>query len=481
MSRKFRLLLVAAVMIAALVLPTAAFAQSATNTPWSSSITYYTPSTTGGTLVISFYAENSGTNIDVPAITLAPHKAGTLVVGGVSGLADGFKGSAVLSSDVYVVATAVQYGAGTEANNYGRMLYSGFSTQDAAPQVYIATVLQHSGSTSTVAVQNTESFDANVHVALYAVGNPTPANQFDITVPASSDAILGGGTNAHNLFPGTTFNGSLVLTGSQVGSPSTPAKLVASSQETQDAGRAAYAFEGVAAGASDIYMASALCNTTATSQTSFYAIQNTSLTTATNVTITYYDSATGANLGQTAAQPIVAGGKISVNPCAVAAMTGKSGSAVIHSSATNIIAIGKVVASNGMVTAFVGASAGATHVAAPYVRWAADPTAEWSSYIAVMNVGANAANNITVSFYDSTGTLKASQNLAAGGPVGQFVKKSTNPLAAGALTNGSFGVGGGSIEITSDQPVVVVVRATKNVNLGSTTQFAEDYNGVSVP
>jgi len=52
-------------------------------------------------------------------------------------------------------------------------------------------------------------------------------------------------------------------------------------------------------------------------------------------------------------------------------------------------------------------------------------------------------------------------------------------------TNGDFGVWlnayGGAVEITSDQPVVVVVRVAKSVSFGSTTKFAEDYNAVSVP
>jgi hypothetical protein len=55
---------------------------------------------------------------------------------------------------------------------------------------------------------------------------------------------------------------------------------------------------------------------------------------------------------------------------------------------------------------------------------------------------------------------------------------------AGALTNGSFGYdgNGGAIEIISDQPIVVIVRAQISPkNIGGINVFAEDYNALEVP
>ncbi|MEM2294042.1 MAG: hypothetical protein QXX41_12275, partial [Nitrososphaerota archaeon] len=105
------------------VVVSGARAQSATSQTWTSSITYYTPSSSGGTLQVNYYA---GTNLyQGPIISLVPHKAGSLFIGTVSTVPDGFVGSAVLRSDVPVVATYVQFAAGAEAGNYGRPIYSG--------------------------------------------------------------------------------------------------------------------------------------------------------------------------------------------------------------------------------------------------------------------------------------------------------------------------------------------------------------------
>jgi hypothetical protein len=103
-----------------------------------------------------------------------------------------------------------------------------------------------------------------------------------------------------------------------------------------------------------------------------------------------------------------------------------------------------------------------------------------------MNVGTGAATNVVAKYYDGNGTLKASHTLASvSSPLAQYIKTNTNASDAGALLpDGTFGFtpSGGSIEIESDQPLVVVVRAQKDVTgLGATTRFAEDYNGVSIP
>jgi hypothetical protein len=65
-----------------------------------------------------------------------------------------------------------------------------------------------------------------------------------------------------------------------------------------------------------------------------------------------------------------------------------------------------------------------------------------------------------------------------------LIKRNTDAQTAGALnpTYGDFGFhpSGGAIEVTSDQPVVVVVRLARNVSLGAVTQLGEDYNGTSI-
>jgi hypothetical protein len=139
-----------------------------------------------------------------------------------------------------------------------------------------------------------------------------------------------------------------------------------------------------------------------------------------------------------------------------------------------------------MVTSFLGEPGGSTKVAAPYIRWSDDPTAEFTAYIAVMNASeSDDATNVVANYYDGDGNLAGSHTIAtAGDPLGPRIKANTTALAAGALdANGNFGISpfGGAVEISSDQPIVVVVRLAKGVNVGGVTMFAEDYNGVAVP
>jgi hypothetical protein len=446
-------------------------AQSATNAAWTSSVTYYTPSATGGTLMVEYYAEGSATPVQAPAITLEPHAAGSLFIGSVAGLPDSFAGSAVLSADVPIIATNVQFASGGQANEYGRLLYAGFQPEDADATFYIPTFLyQKFGSSSLMGVQNVEDSQITANVKVYSVGSTTPTVDQDYDIPSLSSEILAAGDLG--LSPG--FNGSVVI--------SATGSVVASAQETDDIGRGAYAFEGVANGASTYYMATMLCDVFG-GQKSYYAIQNAGSITATT-SITFYDTA-GSVVATMPATDIGVGNKMSVNPCNEGVPAGTSGSAVIQSTGAPVIAMGKVKAPNGMATAFVGQSVGHTKVAAPYIRWAADDASEWRAYVAVMNVGSADATNVVANYYDGSGSLQGSETLGSGGsPLGQFIKANTNASTAGALDiDGNFGINpyGGAVEIESDQPVVVVVRLTKSVSLGATTKFAEDYNAVSVP
>ncbi len=459
-----------------------AHAQSATNQIWTSSITYYTPSDTPGTLVISFYPEGSGTPITLDPITLNPHKAGSLFVGGVSSLGSFTKGAAVLNSDVPIVATYVQFAAAPETNNYARLLYSGFI--GGGSTVYIPTFLNGAfGSTSLMGVQNLESFESTVEVRFYALGSTSPTRVVNYDVPSYSSVILPANDSVKVGLP-AGFNGSAVVRAYRKGDPNTPAQIVASVQETDDNGRGAYAFEGVTQGATRIYMATMLCNAFGTGQTSYYAIQNISLDQTAIVSVTFYNTS-GVQIAQTPDQSINPANKWSLNPCSYVP-AGTSGSAVIQSNIP-VVAIGKVKDNTGMATAFVGQAQGGTRIVAPYIRWAANPTQEWRTYVAIMNVGTVNATNIQVKYYDGNGTLKATHNVAtSGNPLPPFIKRNTNASDAGALdATGNFGFTppGGAIEITSDQPVVVVVRAQRDLSppLGSVSRFAEDYNGTLVP
>jgi len=206
--------------------------QSATSAAWDSSITYYTPSDIAGNLVVCYYAEGSDAAVCGNAITLQPHKAGSLYIGSVGGLPDSFAGSAVLFSDVYVVSTSVQYAAAPATSEYGYAIYTGFDDSEGSTSFYIPTFLyQQFGSTSLMSVQNTDVSAVQANVKAYAVGSTSPTYSMTHTIPASSAELLS--PSEMGLSPG--FNGSVVV--------SADGDIVAIATETQDNGRAVYAFE----------------------------------------------------------------------------------------------------------------------------------------------------------------------------------------------------------------------------------------------
>ena len=453
-------------LIALVAMPVSrAYAQSATNAPWTSSITYYTPSDTGGTMAIDYYAEGSGTSADTVNVTLGAHQAGSVFIGTTS-VPAGFEGGAVISSDVPVIATNVQFAGNGQAGQYGRLLYSGFSADQAATNFFVPTVLyQRFGSTSMIGIQNVETTSIQATLKVYAAGSTTPSATETYTIPGQSSQVV----SASELGLSAGFSGSATVEAT--------GRVVAVAQETDDNGRGAYAFEGVAAGANEVYMASMICNAFG-GQNSFYAIQNASLTDSASVSIEFFDTA-GNTVATMPSTSLGAGAKISINPCNEGVPAGTSGSAVISSTGAPVVAIGKVKAPNGIATSFVGDSSGATNVAMPYIRWAADPFSEFRSFVAVMNVGGAPATNVQATYYDADGNATTVDLATAGSPLDPFIKVNTNPSVVNG--GGDFGTAGtaagvgGALEITSDQPVVVVVRLTRSVSLGSTTKFGEDY------
>ncbi|HSJ54649.1 MAG TPA: hypothetical protein VLC52_12995, partial [Anaerolineae bacterium] len=430
-------------------------------------------------LWIHYYAEGSSTPVTADPIVLLGHKAGSLFIGNVTGISDPFKGGAVLESDVPVIATAVNIAQTGPDTNYARPLYTAFDPSLASADFFVPTVLyQKFGfTTSTIGIQNVGDVAVNATLSVYAAGSATAAFQQTYAIQPQSSKIVTAADMAAAL--GVGFTGSAVI--------SAPGgAVVASAQETADAGRAAKAFEGLPsnAGATTIYMASMMCQAFGTGQqTSFYAVQNVGGSQA-SVEIDFYNTA-GALVYTATGLSIPAGNKISANPCQYVAqdgdLQGVVGSAVIRSTnGVPLIAMGKVSGASLTETAFVGQSAGGLKVAAPYIRWKTDPALGERSYVAIMNVGAAAATNVIVRYYNASGAVAATHDLTPGtDTIGQFIKANTNwQTASGANTD--FGVNpfGGAIEVESDQPVIVIVRVQKSVGADV---LAEDYNGMMVP
>ena len=449
-------------------------AQNASDQAWSSTITYFNVSDTDGTITVIFY--DGTTSYTSDPISVAAKGSGDVNIGSTA-LGSDFSGSAVLSSSVPIVSLSSQY-SDNDPSGYSKGFYTGFSVDDAGDTFYLATVRANGITESTIGVQNVETFDIVVTLDFY--------ERYSMALSFSYEATLGP-NEAYvaklpdvPTYPGGIWDGSLVISAVAASDGVSPGRVVATALETQDSGYGVYSYEGAKEGASTFYLPSAMCEYSG--QTSYYAIQNIDDTPA-FVVVDYYNM-NGDLVGSMPSTTVQPGAKLSTNPCSKSLLVGQKGSAVVRS--TNdvaLIAMGKINTANGLITAFSGIASGSTHLAAPYIRMSPDPELNYDTYIAVMNMGTVAAQNIVANYYDADGNLVAQHVLAtAGNPLQPFTKVNTNPLAANALTNGYFGYdGGGALEIISDQPIVALVRAAiYPTHIKGIYIFGEDYNAISI-
>ena len=474
-QKLFTLLLVMAVALGAVgIMPAAA---QAYQTSFTTSITYQNVDTLQADAVqIYFYAAPDSTTpiiINRPAL---PAGAGTsLFIGSVTDISSGFRGSAIMLADRRLVATLVQVPQSTTVKN--RPLSNGF--ESGSPSILLATVLKNQFNyTSVFSVQNTDTQMNNITVDFY---NTSAVKVTTLTqaVQAGASYYVDAGQQAAL---GSSFNGSAVVTAKRADNV-TDGSIVATVMELQTNGTGASAFESVSGGGQTFYMPSALCNAFG-GYNSAYAVQNTNLTTPTSVTVTYSNGA-----HQT--QSIGPGAKASFLGCsATGAVSGFSGSATITSTATDVVAIGKV-SGLGVSSAFLGAESGTNKLALPYVRWSQtqyDSGNRQRAFIAVQNVGGATipANALSVKYYDKNGTLLAThtfnQTIAVGAKVNSnpYFNSAANMAEFGYYTDGTFG-GSAVVECTAASCEVVAIARVQSRVPASGETVGEDYNGIGIP
>jgi hypothetical protein len=274
-----------------------------------------------------------------------------------------------------------------------------------------------------------------------------------------------------------SFNGSATITGSA------GASLVATAMELSTNGTAVSAFEGVTGGAPTVYMPSALCNFNVSGKptNTAYAIQNVGAT-ATAAVVSFSSGKTFTTAS------IPSGGKASVQGCNGGNVNGFSGSATITTSPAggSLVAIGKVSGA-GISSAFLGATAGATKLALPYIRWSQTQFStgkKQRAFIAIQNIGAALpANAIKVRYVDKNGNTVGTHTINVAVAAG--AKTNSNPFILGApaaefgsYPDGTFG-GGAIIEGPAGSQLVAVVRVVSFVSATNET-VGEDYNGIPI-
>lgn len=463
----FTLFLVLSLAFVGLV-PNNAQAQ-AYSTTFATSITYQNVGASATTsLEIQFFADPTTT---VPVTITRPNldagASSSVFIGNLTEVDPGFRGSAIMASDQPLLATLVQIPQNS-TTVFVRPLSNGFSGGDTT--ALIATVLKNTYGAHTVfSIQNVDSTATDVNVKFYNTA-AVKVHEFDQNVQPGAAFYVDASTISQL---GTSFNGSAVAT-------TTGAHIIGSAMELDITGNGAKAFESVATGAMTVYMPSALCDVYGGQRTS-YAVQNTSLTDDTNVTVTFNPG------GLFVTKNIGAGAKASFSACDTVA-AGFIGSATVTSTDTPVVAVGKAF-NAGLSTAFLGEPNGFAELALPYVRYAPDAYylngSRQRTSIAIQNVGTAQipAGSITLTYTDAfghTGTHVYNSPLAVGA---KFNSKAPDAGLDwfGMAEPPSAGFGGGvSISCTAPScQLIAVARVTTYVS--STNTAAEDYNGMQIP
>jgi hypothetical protein len=465
-------LLVLAIMLVALNVGTA-FA-GAYDTAFTTSITYQNVGSSATTqLEVWFYESPDDTSPTIiPRDNLAPGAGTSLFIGSLSQISPGFQGTAIMVSDQPLLATLVQLPQNsTTVKN--RPLSNGFSsgTEDSL----ISTVIKNAfaGSQNTIfSVQNVGPSATDVTIKFYNTSATLVHTITDTLQPGAGRFI-----DVHTVSAlGSTFNGSVVV-------ESNGGSIISSAMELQVDGVGARAFEGIGSGGMEFYMPSALCDRGPNKQTTNFAIQNTNLTTATDVTITYFDK-DGNNTGSET-KNIGPGAKSSFRACDVNA-TDFIGSAKITSASQPVIAMGKA-AGGGLFTAYVGFKSASNRVALPYVRWSTSPNFYSGSQqrvnIAIQNIGSSTipANSVVIKYIDRNGTVVGTHTIDTSIDVGS--KVNSNASFAGLSEFGYYypGAGGGVIiEGPSGSQLAAIARVATYVPASGQT-VGEDYNGMDIP
>jgi hypothetical protein len=443
---------------------------------WVSSITYQNIGTAATTVLnIYFYASPSDTApLVIPRANLNSGASTSVYVGSL--LPASFQGTAVMSADQPLAAVLVQASSVTAVKT--RPLSNGFDA--GTPQSMIASVFKKAPANTRFAVQNAGSTDTTVTIHFIRKSDAADVYQIVQAIKPGAGYHVDAGTLADGTI-GATFDGSVVIdTAGGTGS------IVSSAMElgtgTDNTGRA---FEGVGQGSTTVYMPVASCN--ASGQTSYYAVQNTSLVNPTNVTVTYSN-------GAHKTLPVGPGAKSTFSGCQydgtpVIPPGWGPGSATITSDTTDVVAIGKT-AGTGWITAYIGFAQGASKVALPYVRWISDaywPTGNYQrTYIAVQNISGFdiPAGDVRVTYIDQNGVVIGSPHIL--GALPDKAKLNSMPTNAGVSIFGYWGsyptytAGGGAIvEYTgglTGVQLAVIARIVTYVN--PTTLAGEDYSGI---
>lgn len=450
---------------------------------WSSSIVVYNPSDTDTTEYnIVYYGSDDPNNVIPSSLrTLIPHESVSILVGSTI-LDENFKGGAVISSDREVIAIYRQSTPETSM-----IVYSSFTIGDAgAGKFYIPVARRNADSySSRISVQNLHTAPASVSFQFFS-----NSGTYSQTITPASNQVYSNASKVFDLASndfsalGDNFIGSVVITtgGSE--------KIIAAVQDFAGASSQTYAYQGEAAGNSEVFIPNAACNFGRSQLSTELLVQNTGSGTLNSFGIEYFDangtlSGAHSNLSGLNLAP---GDSISVQSCnAIAA--GSSYSALVTSSQQPVSVVVRTTDNSGFAATINGFSKPGTgwlgndnkyRMVLPYGEWTRSDNS-YQTYIAVMNASDSAATDVKAVYFYENGTRAVSHTLAtASNPLPVKAKRTTNANAAPGLLNPQDQYFKGAVVIESNVPIVAVARVQRTLNnpTGGLITEGDDYGAI---
>jgi hypothetical protein len=433
---------------------------------------------------IVYYATASTKDpISIPRPSLPGGMSTSIFIGTIGNAFAGFHGTMYIQSEPHLVAIQMQ---APHTNSVVKVRPVTNLPPSGSPMVLFASVLRNYYHTNTVfTLQNIDSQINVIRINFYTV-DAALAYSFSFLLEPGASYIFDAGKVQDNPLP-DPFNGSAVVTTTRM-DLRTPGNIMGSAMELDNIYLGANSFEGLAHGSLEVFMPSAACDFDLGGHVlvnTAYAVQNNSLFSPTEVTVSYSN-------GTSHTQTIGPGAKGSFVACQAPGMPENySGAAVIRSSAAPVVVIGKTFGA-GLSTAFTGTLAGSAtrNLALPYIRWASDENwnngTQQRTFISLQNAGTQTIHGkIWVYYIPCHGDIATHVISLGNDGLAPGAKVTSNPSRAGIEQIGSCGRGpqaGGSAIVAGPEnsQLAAVVRVEQWDNARGSI-VGDDYNGIIAP
>lgn len=438
-------------------------AQSAT-VNFSTSITYQNIGTAVAHPTILFYQEGSTKPITIARPDLAVGASATVSVGSLSTGSTGFKGSAVVKSDVPLAVLMTQIPDTSTVKS--RPMATGSSSGLAD---FWSLEIQKTTDVTSISVQNVDSKENDITMTFY--GSGTPVTITKTKIPSGGSVFLKT-TDIAELTAASYY--AIHITSTRTGT-TTAGKIIGVQMLWSGNPATNTAIEGLSQSGKKLFMPYAMCSSTAGMTTSYY-IFNTDPTTSTSVKVSYNS---GKSETKTLA-PLKGGWFNACTPSKTVA--GFSGYATVTSTNTAVLAQG-LIKNGGVNTRFFGQTVGTSRLAVPLANYSASQYStqvRQQTSIAIMNLGsALAANTVKILYYDKNGILVGTHSLGA---IGAGGKATSSPASVGAAGNEfgyySDGTTGGSAIIQGPAGSNLMATVYVSSVTGKNTYTGEIYNAI---